>query len=249
MALRTARSVFDETRHTFGAVPHVSGEHVCGLCLGAVNGYPQCYDCFKLFLRSACPRDLRGRVVPMTIAFNPSAWYSALWTYKRAQFLENAPTLAALIFLWITEHRNHLETLLGGAWDLITVVPSKKADALFDEQRLRLAIGLVKPIDDDLQETLRFAPGHEFGRNLYTPEIFQPVRRVHGSRILLIEDTWITGATALSAAGALMDAGARSAVIVPTAREVQLEFWERDGPHPFCDAVRAAEYDLAFWPR
>jgi hypothetical protein len=186
----------------------------------------------------------------MTIAMNPSPWYSSLWTYKRAQFEENAPKVAALVYLWITTHRRRIEQLLGGPWDMMTIVPSKKEGATFDTQQLRRALALVKPIDDVLVETLRFVPGVEYGRSRYTPDIFEAsTTRVRGRRVVIIEDTWITGATALSAAGALMSLGARSIVITPAAREVRPEFWDKDGPHPFCEAVRGAEYEINSWPR
>ena len=65
-------------------------------------------------------------------------------------------------------------------------------------------------------------------------------------RIVLIEDTWITGATAVSAAGALLDAGADSVVIAPIARDFRVLYHAED--HPYLAHI-ARGYDVRFWPR
>lgn len=80
----------------------------------------------------------------------------------------------------------------------------------------------------------------------YRPEIFAPVAEVGGHRIILVEDTWITGATALSAAGALLDAGADSVVITPIARDMKPAFHGEE--HPYLVYIQH-EYELEAWPR
>lgn len=39
-----------------------------------------------------------------------------------------------------------------------------------------------------------------------------------GKRVLLVEDAWVTGATAVSAAGSLVEAGAAEVLVLPIAR-------------------------------
>ena len=48
-------------------------------------------------------------------------------------------------------------------------------------------------------------------------------RRVHGSRVLLLDDIYVSGARAQSAAAALRLSGARSVLIVPLGRVVRPE--------------------------
>ena len=48
---------------------------------------------------------------------------------------------------------------------------------------------------------------------------------VVGERVLLMEDTWVTGATAISAAGALLREGASGVMVMPIARAVSPSFW------------------------
>jgi glutamine phosphoribosylpyrophosphate amidotransferase len=80
----------------------------------------------------------------------------------------------------------------------------------------------------------------------YRPEIFEVVDDVAGDRIVLVEDTWIRGATALSAAGALLSAGAGAVVITPIARDVKPSFHGED--HPYLSYLTAG-YDITAWPR
>jgi orotate phosphoribosyltransferase len=55
-----------------------------------------------------------------------------------------------------------------------------------------------------MREVLRGRPPTSAGRpRSYEPGIFDTVEDVEGDRVLLVEDTWISGATALSAAGNL----------------------------------------------
>jgi predicted amidophosphoribosyltransferase len=86
----------------------------------------------------------------------------------------------------------------GGPIDTITPVPSKRGIA-YAHQPLRK---LLSHFGAAVGETLRCARAALYGRRSYTPEMFDLVTNVRGKRLLVIEDTWATGATALSACGA-----------------------------------------------
>jgi hypoxanthine-guanine phosphoribosyltransferase len=95
---------------------------------------------------------------------------------------------------------------------------------------------------------LRGRPPTAAGRpGSYEPGIFDTVEDVDGDRVLLVEDTWISGATALSAAGNLLEAGANSVVIVPLAREMKLAYHRDLSPEyiSYLDGL----YDVKSWPR
>lgn len=246
--MKTTRDYYDEYREHFLPVPHENATNVCRFCLGAVSGsYRQCYNCFELFLRSEAPADLRRRVVPMTVVRNPSTWYSILLTYKQGGFAEYAPVVASIAYTWLTEHAEEIRELLDGDPDMLTVVPSKRGFT-FETQRLRRALGMVGPIANQLTQTLECVDGSPARRTKYTPQIFSPKGEdVRGQRIVLIEDTWITGATAVSAAGALRLAGAKRVVITPVARDFRVEFHGAD--HPYLSHILPAPYDITAWPR
>jgi len=245
---KSTRDYVDEYAVRFWQVPHEDDPNVCRLCLGAVSGtFAQCFNCNELLRRSTAPASLRGRVVPMSIARNPGGWYSILQSYKTGAWREYAPVVASLAYEWLTAHAHRLSDLLGGAADLLTIVPSKKAGVTFETQRLRFALGIVKPLEERLVRTLECVNPAAYRRARYTPEMFRATPSVvAGKRIVVIEDTWITGATAISAAGALLEAGAHSVVVTPIARDFRVHFHSED--HPYLARIARA-YDVAFWPR
>ncbi|MEK6374913.1 MAG: hypothetical protein AABO58_19735 [Acidobacteriota bacterium] len=245
---KTTRDYLDQYREHFWQVPHEAEANVCRLCLGAVPGTSeQCFNCYEILRRSAAPRSLRGRVVPMSIARNPGPWYWILESYKRGAFPEYAPVVASLAHEWLKAHAAGLHELLGGEPDLLTIVPSKKPRVTFDSQHLRLALALVKPLAERLEPTLECVNPGAYHRTKYAPEMFRASgAAIAGKRIVLIEDTWITGATAVSAAGALLNGGADSVAIVPIARDFRVQFHEED--HPYLARI-ARSYDVRSWPR
>lgn len=244
--MTTARDVFERHRDLFRPVPRLVEGVVCRYCCGAVSGYAQCYSCKELLLGAECPPELRSRIVPMTVVLNPSPWYSVLLNYKRTQWHEYAHVVASLPYLWLQEHRSRIDALLGGPADIVSVVPSKRGVA-YDAQPLQRALGIVIPMRERLRQTLECADPAAYHRMKYTPNMFRVAGGiVHDKRIVLVEDTWITGATALSAAGHLIEAGAASVVVVPLAREVKPAFHGAD--HPYLDLLNEP-YSLSDWPR
>src|SRR5437763_51405 len=225
----TTRETFDEAKPLLKPVPHDSKQNVCYLCFGATDGdYRQCSDCWKLFLAPelrTAPQALRRHVVPMTIAVNPSVWYSMLLTYKKGQFPENAPIVSAVAYEWLKKHAKDIAGVLGGRADVVTIVPSKRGHS-YEAQPLRRALATIPAFAKRLSPALRCVRPDLGERMKYVPEIFEPVdpRAVKYKRVLLIEDTWISGATAVSAAGALLRAGAKRVLIVPIAREFTRDY-------------------------
>ena len=241
----TASEVFDAARHLFGSVPAVaSAGWICAQCLGpASEGFHWCMGCDRLFAGGHAPRRLQAKVVPMTTALNPSAWYSRLLTYKKGS-PEHLRLLGALAATWLERHRAAIAKLLEGEPDLLTVVPSKRG-VEYARQPLRQALSYFGPPPLPLRQTLRHLEGGH--RHQYTPEIFAPAgASLAEQRIVLVEDTWVTGATAFSAAGALLAHGAKAVCILPLARSVDANFWGE--PHPYRAAMRTP-YDVALWPR
>lgn len=241
----TAAEVFDASRQLFGTVPAAAtAGWVCAQCLGpAHEGFHWCMGCDRLFAGGGAPRRLGATVVPMTTALNPGAWYSRLITYKKG-CPEHLRLLGALASTYLERHRAAIATLLGGPPDLLTVVPSKRG-VEYARQPLREAISHFGPPPFPLRQTLRHLEGGH--RHQYTPEIFAPAgASLAEQRIVLVEDTWVTGATALSAAGALLAHGAAAVCVLPLARCIDPSFWGES--HPYRAAMRHA-YDIALWPR
>ena len=129
---------------------------------------------------------------------------------------------------------------------MLTIVPSKKGYT-FNDQPFRLALCRGVPLRPRLHETLRFVPGSSVPRRGYNSDAFgKGAKSVKGKRVALLEDTWVTGATAVSAAGALLNHGAQSVAILPVARMIEEQHF--GGKHEYCLASRQP-YDPAKWPR
>lgn len=243
-----ARAIFERDRSLFGSVPNLAESFVCDLCLGPVNpGYSRCFGCHRLTTSTtAVPDELLTRVVPMTTAISPSPWYTRLATYKtfRADY---QPTLAALAHTFLRSNGAAIQELLGGRADCITIVPSKRGIS-YEEQPFRRVLSLVSSIEEKLVHGLNYRPDANYERQRYDPAWFEKGRsKIAGRRVLLLEDTWASGATCLSAAGALLGYGARSVVALPIARIITETFWSEHTPE-YLDAARAP-YDPTAWPR
>lgn len=241
----TVQEVFQGNRHLFAPVPLFTPHVSCRYCLGPVGGpFPQCFDCYEIFIQDDAPDILSDAVVPMTIAVSPSPWYYRLYTYKRGRG-EYASTLAALAWTYMEGNMGSVRQFLGGEPDIITVVPSKRGPT-FDDQPFVRTLRMVPPLRDQLVHVLDHRPEIEYRRRTYNPDLFNVVGDVRDRRIVLLEDTWITGATPLSAGGALVRAGAAAVIILPLARAVHNDFLAEE--HPYREMLDL-EYDVFRWPR
>jgi len=238
---RSAREVFEEVRSHLGTVPPVEEDYCCPVCLGPVNlGFEWCYACGQL--APQIPSALASRVIPITSVLKPSPWYGRLREYKISR-PEYMSTVAAIVHLYVQEHTESIDSLLGGTPTIISVVPSTRGgDPL--KQPLFRALGRSSRLRDRLKVVQRHS-GQAVGRWEYNPKAFQATDKLRGERVLVVEDLWVTGAKATSAAGALMAAGATVALLV-VGREVNSTYTDED--HPYRAAMRQP-YKIESWPR
>lgn len=245
----TTREILAESVGIIGSVPKLAGaDFVCRCCLGPVrSGFDMCHACHVLFRHGGAPEVLQGNIVPITTVINPGLWYTKLQTYKTLQ-KEHGALLASLVYEYTRTHQEEIRRSLGGDPSFITVVPSKRGID-FEHQPLRLALARIKPLADMLVEAVRFKNTESLGRKEYNPSVFRASKNSAGKRIVLIEDTWVTGATALSSAGCLLEAGAESVLILTVARMVEASFWDKDHPYLVAMKVPFDPYDPNRWPR
>jgi adenine/guanine phosphoribosyltransferase-like PRPP-binding protein len=208
-----------------------------------VAGYAQCFGCKRLF--EVAPESLFGRVVPMSTVINPSLWYGRLINYKNGSDQDHT-LVSALIAAYLTAHESRIAELLGGAISRITVVPSTRGRR-FAVHPLARAVQRSRFFGERLVNAVTHRLGEQIARQEYKPSIYAiDGAMVAGERVVLIEDLWVSGARAVSAAGGLLEAGAASVVILPIAREIRTST-------PFCpeeyvNAVKA-RYAIDTWPR
>lgn len=92
---------------------------------------------------------------------------------------------------------------------------------------------------DELAQLLTLNPAERIGHNEPNPTAFEPTGDVRGRRVLIVDDTFTSGARVHSVAGALSSAGATVVAAVPigrvidTDREEKAEFWRAQRAIPF----------------
>jgi hypothetical protein len=155
----------------------------------------------------------------MTTVVNPGPWYTRLSTYKTFDFAKG-DLLTAVVSLFLKSNEANIAAILGGPPALTTIVPSTSG-ITYALQPLRRTLARSPELDNRMTECLTYVTGQQTQRRIYTPEVFRASIDVVGERVVLIEDTWVTGATATSAAGALIEAGAVSVCLLPIARIVE----------------------------
>jgi len=217
---------------TFTPVPPVASD-VCNLCHGAPNpGWARCLSCTTTLRQVSRPIT---RVVPVTLCAEWGPVHNLLRGYKdgpeelRARFL---PRVAALLARFVDEHGKCV-----GDWETVTAVPSSKGRP--GRHPLVRAIGMVSSLASHYEELL--VPGARPARHLAASDhAFEVTTRLDGRRVLLVDDTFTSGAELQSAASALKLAGASipAAVVIgrfirPGFNEAAHSLWQRASDREF----------------
>jgi len=211
-----------------------SGPGVCQTCFNLTEGYERCYACAH-----------GGRwldvVVPISYSVGGEQLHHALVAYKRR--LEPAATrftvqLAAVLWRFLSAHERCVSRALGvPAFPVVTTVPSNDP-ARDDEHPLHRLVGqLVGPTRDRFRRLL-MRSAHPAQPHRFDVKRYRPTDRLADEPVLLIDDTWTTGANAQSAAAALKRAGAGPVAAVVLGRHLNRAWGANDSqlnglPKPF----------------
>jgi predicted amidophosphoribosyltransferase len=194
------RALTDPYLATFTPVPPL-GPGVCAVCHGAPNpGWSRCWSCDQTISQVSQPLT---RIIPITLAARMGPVHHLLRSYKdgSAQLQRRLrPRVAALLARFLQHHRGCI-----GTWDTITVVPSSIGRT--GPHPLGQTIGMVPDLATSLAELLQASP-RPAGHLAASDQGFTVAARVHGRRVLLVDDTFTSGAEVQSAASALQAAGA-----------------------------------------
>lgn len=210
-------------------VPVLSrGPGVCATCWTAVDpGFRRCYPC-------QAARDVHGArlaeiVLPMALAAKRQQLAHELWHYK----YDVDPTvrrrleirLAAVLWRFLAHHEACAAQELGTtSFDLVTTVPgTRRRDG--QHPLARIAGTLVQQTRGRYQDLLALGPDAPApGRTVLARRYRATESLTDGPAVLLIDDTWTTGARAQSAAIALHDAGAAKVAVVVIGRHFDRGF-------------------------
>ena len=160
--------------------------------------------------------------------------YKAAWPPTSDAF---SLQVAALFSRFLSKHRS---CITATQWDVMTHVPSKgRHDG---EHPLVAAVQRSKILRDRHETLLRIGPGvGNIRRSEGADDGFETCAKIGRRRVLVLDDTWTTGATAQSAASALAIGGATVVAIVPVGRlyaprrnsSEELDWWDKQQRAPF----------------
>lgn len=238
MALRVDEASEAYERSMRNMAPVAPG--VCRVCRAFIDAdYETCYACGH-------QPEILDVVVPITYSEHLGQMHTALRNYKDGASSEirgyAAVRLAAILWRFLRQHENCVAAAADvDAFDLVTVVPSSTLDR-DEHSAFRLVAEAVEPIQDRLQRTLR-PTGDVTGRE-FDLRRFEATSDVSGRSVLLLDDTWVTGGHARSAASALRAAGAQTVASVVIGRHLRREYEPVKGSGNTCgdlfDALPAA---------
>jgi hypothetical protein len=223
----------------------VRGQSVCEVCLTFTDGYPRCYTCART------PQALDA-LVPISYSVAAGQLHHVLAAYKRLSGqvgLRLSTELAAVLWRFLSGHERCLAHAAGVAsFDLVATVPSGDGERDATHPLHWIVGEVVGPTRDRHRPLLRRSgvsvAAHEFDRRRY-----EVSGQVPESAVLMIDDTWTTGANVQSAATALKEAGANTVAAVVIGRHLNREWGQNERrlhalSRPF-DWTKCAHCDLA----
>lgn len=156
----------------------------------------------------------------MSLYMIPGGLHATLRCYKDGGAADDrrrhAAFVASLLARFLFDHGDCLRRGRAGGWDFITTVPSTGRPGPHPLER---ALGLVPWLAAQHRETLVRGTGM-MGHNVACDTGFVANSDVRDARVLVVDDTFTTGARAQSAASALQLAGARVIAVVPIGRVI-----------------------------
>ena len=200
------------------------GSGVCPRCLNLTGAAGICRAC------RASEHHL-AVVAPISYSVGGEWLHHLVAAYKRDAdpwVPDAVATLAQLCTDFLASHEACVAKKAGvQGFDLVTTVPS--ADPLRDlHHPLRRIVGeLTEPTRDRYERLLVRSDSPAIAR-IFDPARYSTTRRLKGETVLLIDDMWTSGASAESAAAALLDAGARAVAAVVVARHLNRGWREND---------------------
>ena len=221
--------------------PPLIGAGVCDICHGSPNaGWDRCSSCAQTDGQVSRPIEL---VVPITLCEAMGQMHHVLRSYKDSP-VESVRTrmrlrIAALLYRFLATHRECIINAAGGDWDLITTVPSSTGRA--GTHPLELVIQHVPPVEREHATLLRRGPG-QLGHNRASDDGYEVIEDVRGRSMLLVDDTFTSGARGQSAASALQLAGAHVVAMVPIGRYMRPDY--SPATRTFWDNARSTRFDF-----
>ena len=201
-----------------------AGPEVCEVCFNFTRGFGRCYACSH-------QDNVLAAVAPISYSVAGEQLHHALLGYKRlkgriARQLERE--LGAVLWRFLSQHEDCVAKAAGiERFDVVTTVPSGDRDRDLDHPLRGIVGELIGPTHERYRLMLMRSRADVAPRAV-SADKFEALRPLDGEAVLLIDDTWTTGASAQSAAAALLDAGAGSVGAIVIGRHVNREWHENE---------------------
>lgn len=202
---------------------------ICAVCRGPAEEVrcSRCLDHHREFGDLLADRTI---ILTHALGYLPDGRHQSAHEVRAYKGFRGAPPVARcrenlqlMIRAAVELHRRCLESSLGAAWDALTFVPSRERPG---KAHPVAALARSVTVNADLEGSLRRfllepGPGSDVKRRLTedkfrVPERWRPM--VAGSRALIVDDTWTTGASGQGAAIAVKKAGAVSVTLLCVSR-------------------------------
>lgn len=212
----------------------------CSVCAAPVDGYSRCYQCNQHHFDHGAA--LADRVGCVTYAATAAQSGRVMFGYKaRPTVREHLIVVASLAWVAISRHTTCVATLTGSSVTHWATVPSLRDPSR--EHPLHQIVEAHSPAP--AEAVLLAAPGVATRRDIGTH--FVSTESVPAnSHVMLIDDSWVSGGHAQSAALTLRSAGAGSISVLTIAR------WLKPGWGPTDEFVKTRlsnrDYDPATCP-
>jgi hypothetical protein len=199
--------------------PLPPGEGVCVVCRSfAEPGYPRCYPCNQHV--AAGRRRLADAIVPISYSIQGTQHAHNLIVYKADRYSRQARYhIASLGVLFLSDHRECLMRAAGGPITHVVTVPSTRGRAGVHPLELILTRRLRLPDLRAVPNPRVPSDSREFHSGRFTVPPVQP-----DTRVLILDDTWTTGARMQSLAYALKTAGASAVIGVVLGRFIRPDY-------------------------
>ncbi len=200
------------------------GPGVCEVCFNLTDGYRRCYACTH-------GEQWLDAVAPISYSVALEQLHHVLRGYKRLRgrtARRFGVGLAAVLWRFLEAHEQCVaRAARADAFALVTSVPS--SDRRRDEHHpLRQVVGSLTAPTRKRHERLLQRTDHDVRVHEFDARRFAATRDLAGESVLLIDDTWTTGASAQSAAAALKHAGAERVAAVVIGRHLNREWHENN---------------------
>jgi hypothetical protein len=201
-----------------------AGPGVCATCFNLTDGYDRCYACVS-------GESVLDGIVPISYSVAHEPLHRTLSGYKRlpdelARGFRDE--LAVILRRFLAVHERCLVQVAGASsFALVATVPS--GDRHRDEHHpLRRIVTAALGPGRDRHERLLRRSAFEAGQRAHDFLKYLAIRPLDGESVLLVDDTWTTGANAQSAAAALKAVGAGRVAAVVIGRHVNRDWHDND---------------------